>query len=104
MAHHGAALRALRVPAEVVDRLADDWRRAPLDAVDRALCAWAERLGERPCTTTASDVEPLRAAGLGDRAIHDATCIVAYFHFVNRIACGLGVELEPGCEDGGGGH
>ena len=90
------------MPAEVVDVLAEDWRRAPLDAVDRALCAWAERLGAHPCATMASDVEALRAAGLDERAIHDATCIVAYFHFVNRIACGLGVELEEG--HGGGGH
>ena len=33
-------------------------------------------------------------AGLGDAAIHDAACVVACFNFVNRIALGLGVELE----------
>lgn len=43
---------------------------------------------------TESDVRALREEGLGDQAIHDAACIVAYFNFVNRVALGLGVELE----------
>ncbi len=37
----------------------------------------------------------MRAAGLSDAGIHDATAITAYFNFVNRVALGLGVELEP---------
>jgi alkylhydroperoxidase family enzyme len=37
----------------------------------------------------------LRAAGFDDPAILRATEIVAYFNFVNRLADGLGVELEP---------
>lgn len=44
---------------------------------------------------TAADVDRLRAAGLGDGGIHDAAAVTAYFNFVNRIALGLGVELEP---------
>ncbi len=44
---------------------------------------------------TEADLEPLRAAGLDDRAIVDANQVVAYFNYVNRIADGLGVELEP---------
>ncbi len=35
-----------------------------------------------------------RAVGFDDRAIHDVCAIVGYFAFVNRIADGLGVELE----------
>jgi alkylhydroperoxidase family enzyme len=41
-----------------------------------------------------ADADTLRALGLGDAAIHDAACVAAYFNFVNRIALGLGVELE----------
>lgn len=48
----------------------------------------------------AQDIDALRNAGLDDRAIHDAAAVTAYFNFVNRIALGLGVELEP--EYGGG--
>jgi alkylhydroperoxidase family enzyme len=38
----------------------------------------------------------LRACGLGDRAIHDATQVIAYFNYINRVADGLGIDLEPG--------
>ena len=41
-----------------------------------------------------ADVEDLRTAGFDDRAIHDACQVVAYFNYVNRVADGLGVELE----------
>lgn len=43
---------------------------------------------------TEDDLLPLREAGLDDRGIHDFAAVVAYFNFVNRIALGLGVELE----------
>ncbi len=43
---------------------------------------------------TADDVDGLRQAGFGDRAIHDICAITAYYAFVNRIADGLGVALE----------
>lgn len=65
-----------------------------LSAPDRALVGYAERLTVSPGSVTAEDIVPLRAAGFEDRAIHDACAIVAYFAFVNRIADGLGVELE----------
>jgi alkylhydroperoxidase family enzyme len=40
------------------------------------------------------DIDSLRTAGLDDRAIHDATQVIAYFNYINRIADALGVELE----------
>lgn len=61
---------------------------------DAALLAYAERLTVDPGGITRNDVEALRDAGFDDRAIHDACAIIAYFAFVNRIADGLGVELE----------
>jgi alkylhydroperoxidase family enzyme len=42
------------------------------------------------------DVERLRAAGWDDRAIHDITQVAAYFNYINRVADGLEVDLEPG--------
>ena len=41
------------------------------------------------------DIDVLRAHGLDDRAIVDANQVVSYFNYVNRVADGLGVELEP---------
>ena len=62
----------------------------------RALLQFAERLALDPAGFEERHLEPLRAEGLDDRAIHDAAQVVAYFSYINRIADGLGVDLEPG--------
>ena len=68
--------------------------RTGLERREVALLAYADLLTRTPAAVTGKDIEALREAGLDDRAIHDACAIVAYFAFVNRIADGLGVELE----------
>lgn len=40
-------------------------------------------------------VAALRAVGLDDVTILHVVEVVAYFNFVNRMAEGLGVEIEP---------
>ena len=40
-------------------------------------------------------LQPLRAAGLGDRAIHLAVQVVSFFNYINRVADAVHVELEP---------
>lgn len=55
---------------------------------------YALKLTRTPAAIRAEDIHALRAAGLDDRAIHDLCAITAYFAFVNRLADGLGVELE----------
>lgn len=71
-----------------------DWSRAPLAEADRALLRFAVKLTRTPGAMTAADVDALRAAGFDDRAVSDAVHIVAYFNFINRVADGLGVDLE----------
>ncbi len=55
---------------------------------------YAMKLTRTPAAMTAADVEALRQAGFDDRMIHDICAITGYFAFVNRIADGLGVQLE----------
>lgn len=74
--------------------VAHDWRAARLSEVDAALCAFAEKLTRDPRAMGPPDVAALRAVGLGDRAIHDATQVIAYFNYINRVADALGVEPE----------
>jgi alkylhydroperoxidase family enzyme len=40
------------------------------------------------------DIDTLRRHGFDDRAIHDATQVIAYFNYINRIADALHVEQE----------
>lgn len=52
------------------------------------------KLARMPEEMTESDIEPLREVGLSDADIHDVCQTTAYYSFVNRMAQGLGVELE----------
>ena len=61
----------------------------------RALLQYVERVTVQPTSVTAEHVEELRRAGFDDRAISDAVQIAAYFAYINRVADGLGVDLEP---------
>lgn len=97
VAHHGEALLHFwkdheRVTALVRDRAG----LAGLGEREAALCVYAELVTEDPGSATVDDaVLALRAAGLDDRAVLDATLVVSYFNFVNRMVLALGVELEP---------
>ena len=73
-----------------------DYTTARLSAVDRALCDHAIKLTRQPWSVGADDIQRLRAHGLSDRAISDATQVISFFNYINRIADGLGVDLEQG--------
>lgn len=77
-------------------KIKTDHREADLSPVDRALCDHAIKLTRAPATVTESDIVALRKLGLSDAAISDATQVVAYFNYINRIGDGLGVDLEKG--------
>jgi uncharacterized peroxidase-related enzyme len=55
---------------------------------------YAVRLTRDPGSVRAEDVAQLRAQGFSDRAILDICQVTAYYAYVNRLADGLGVELE----------
>lgn len=94
MNHHGAGLRTLTGDAQLVRTLAADYRRAELSAADRAMLDYAVKLTREPASVTGEDVQRLRDAGFDDRAILDICQVTCYYNYVNRLADGLGVELE----------
>ena len=82
--------------AEQAEQLKHDWRQAGLNKADAALCAWAEKLTLSLGEADAKDVVGLRSAGFSEEAISDAAQVIGYFNYINRIAEGLGVDLEEG--------
>ncbi len=58
------------------------------------MCGWAEKLTRTPGAMAEDDVKGLREAGWSDLEIHDAAQVISYFNYINRIADGLGVDLE----------
>ncbi len=77
-----------------MDDIARNWRKAELNDRDRALCAHADKLTRAPQAMGPADVDALRNVGLDDRAIHDATQVIGFFNYINRLADALGVEPE----------
>lgn len=72
-----------------------DLEGASLSDADRAMLDYALKLTREPWAITAEDVEGLRGHGFDDRAVHDLCHVASYYNYVNRMADGLGVELEP---------
>ena len=95
-------MKIARVEKEAGERLLQalsrDYRTAALSESDRTMLDFAAKLTLTPGAMSAEDAKALRAQGFDDRGIHDICSITAYFAFVNRIADGLGVELEEKSE------
>ncbi len=95
MCAHADDLRAEVQNDELVRQIRTDYRQAAIEERTRALLAYAEKLTRSPASMCEQDVEELRRHGYSDRAILDAAQVTAYFNYINRIADGLGVDLEP---------
>ena len=80
---------ALRVAIE-----ADAIEDAPLDARQIAGMGYARKLTVEPAGMVESDVEALRAAGLGDGEILEINQVTSYFCYANRTVLGLGVNTD----------
>ncbi len=74
--------------------LANDYATAPISQSDRAMLDYVRKLTLTPGQVGRNDIETLRGAGFSDAAILDTCQVTAYFAFANRLADGLGVEVE----------
>lgn len=79
---------------QLIQDLQTDYQKASITASEKAVLAYASKLTMTPWKIKEKDITNLRNHGFNDRAIHDICTVTAYFAFVNRIADGLGVELE----------
>ncbi len=77
-----------------MEHLKRDYRNAPISSTDLAMLDYAVKLTKAPWEMEREDVEKLREEGFSDGAILDINQITGYYNFVNRLADGLGVELE----------
>jgi len=95
--HHSAVLTeqagdpALARPAEAVASA----NFQDLPARLEAMCEYAVALTLRPHHAEEDLLNGMRRAGLSAREIIDVNQVVSYLNYVNRVAQGLGVRLEP---------
>ena len=94
VAHHAQALRSLNDDSAVVSALsAGKWSglsESVLPAKDRSLLDFAHASTHAPSEAKVS----LLKNHYDDKAIIDATLVISYFNFVNRIVLLLGADLE----------
>jgi uncharacterized peroxidase-related enzyme len=79
----------------LAQQLVWDYRQCDLSERDRALCDYAVKLTRTPGQMDQQDVERLRQVGLTDAQVTITVQVISYFNYINRIADGLGVDLEP---------
>jgi 4-carboxymuconolactone decarboxylase len=90
---HGANLRMLSGDAVLADKMAIDYRHAPLDSRHRAMLDYAVKLSARPQEIAAADREFLVAVGFTEEDIWDISSVVAFYALSNRLVHAL--ELVP---------
>jgi uncharacterized peroxidase-related enzyme len=97
--HHRRGLRRLIKNDELVDAVERDWRSANLSDKRTAMLSFAVKLTATPGLMDDRDTDALRAVGFSDRDILDIVEVVAYYAYANRVADGLGIEIEPWLTD-----
>jgi uncharacterized peroxidase-related enzyme len=93
--HHGAGLRTLIGSFDLSRSLVRHGADADgLSEGDAEMIRYALRLTRAPSAIEETHIHRLRSVGFDDRAILDICQVTAYYNYVNRLADGLGVELE----------
>ncbi len=94
--HHSEALEAVDRDPAALYKLVKEFVARRESPREKALLAYAAKLTLSPKDISKEDIDDMRDAGLTDEEILRANLIAGYFNFSNRIALGLGVELERG--------
>lgn len=89
----GAKLARL-TDAETAAQLIANEPAPALSEREQMLAAWTRRLVEDPNSTTSDDVMRLRAVGLGDKEIFEATTFVAFRLALSTVNDALGAEPD----------
>ncbi len=77
-----------------VRKLCSDYQTAGLEQKDLGLLQFADKMTRGPDRMTDADVNHLKELGWTDEVILEATCIAAFFNFLNRVVNALGVLPE----------
>jgi len=95
--HHAAAVNHFWKDDMRINLLKDDFHSANLKPELELLCEYAHVLTVNPeITKDVTWVNRIKSSGWSERQILDATLVVAYFNFVNRIVLSMGLDIEEG--------
>ena len=79
-----------------MDAVLADYRTAPIDARERALFAFIEKVNSAESSRLRrQDLDDAKAAGWSDEALYDAITVCALFNFYNKWIDATGVSDMP---------
>lgn len=93
---HGAILRIRAKDSEISDRIAANWRTAPVSERQMAMLAFAVKLARTPEELNEHDFTALHSYGFSDDDIWDIGSVTALFALSNRLAHLM--DLQPNAE------
>lgn len=96
--HHSEALLHYWKNEDKIKHLINNFQNADLNARELALCNFSYTLTKQPDHPDIFNI--LKTESFSDAAILDATLVVAYFNFVNRMVLTLGVETNENEKSG----
>jgi uncharacterized peroxidase-related enzyme len=91
---HCEAIRRLTGDDDLGPEFVQKWPDYPIDAPTRALLRYAKRLTQTPDQITDLDITSLREAGWDERAIYEATGLVAIFNYIGRFEAASGLPMD----------
>lgn len=95
MEHHWDALRSFRnVDDSLKEQLATDIQTADITGTEKLMLAYALKITRDAASIDQAYIDALKAKGMSDDMLHDVVQVTSYFAYINRLADGLGVELE----------
>ena len=71
-----------------------DYKTADITEHDKLILEYTEKITRDAASSTQDYIDGLTGHHLPDRMLHDIVQVASYFAYVNRLADGLGVELE----------
>jgi uncharacterized peroxidase-related enzyme len=87
-------VRRLTGDEHLSPEFATTWPTYDLDQQTRALLDYAQKLTDAPAAVEDADIQALRAAGWGERAIYEATALIGFFNFSGRMEAAAGLPQD----------
>ena len=76
------------------DQLCTDIQTADISDLEKLMLAYATQITRDAASIDQAYIDELKSKGLTDEMLHDIVQVTSYFAYINRLADGLGVELE----------
>lgn len=92
---HGAAVRQLSGNPELGEMMVMNYRAADLDARQRAMLDYAEKITTESYKIEEADREALREVGFSDRDIFDIASVAGFYNMTNRVASAIDMRPNP---------